>query len=139
MINLFIKKEANRNHLKYTLRCCWHSVHSGSNSWASGIASCTTNVDCTAKQRVQLIKLLRCKNWSASSKPCWHMSDITSDRGGNKIRIKRLMFCLDSSMLVFDKFTCFQHFFERKKVFFFIKILNLSQVPQLRTLTTYVK
>lgn len=54
-----------------TFRCCWHSVHSGSySSCASGIASCTTNVDCTARQRVQLIKLFLCKNWRASSKPC---------------------------------------------------------------------
>lgn len=90
-----------------TWRCCWHSVHSGSNSCASGIASWTTNVDWTAKQRVQLIKLFRWRNWSASSKPCWHIFDKTSGFGGNKMRIKRLMFCRDNSILVLAQFTYF--------------------------------
>lgn len=88
-------------------RCCWHSIHSGSKSCASGIASCTTNVDWTAKHRVQLIKLLRCKNCSASSKPCWHIFDRTSGFGGNKMRMKRFIFCRDSSILVLAQFTCF--------------------------------
>lgn len=89
----------------YTLRCCWHSVHSGSNSWVSGAASCTTKVDWTAKHRVQLIRLFRCRNCSASSKPCWHIFDSTSGFGGKRMRMKRFIFWRDNSMLVFAQFT----------------------------------
>lgn len=91
---------------KNTSRCCWHSVQSGWNTFSGWAGACTTNVDWTIKQRVQLIKLFRWRNWSASSKPCWHMSLTASTFGGNIMRTNRFIFCRDNSMLVFAKFIC---------------------------------
>lgn len=61
----------------FTCRCNWHSWHWGSYSVLSSAASEIINVDCTARHLVQLIKLLRWRKRSESSKPCLHKLERT--------------------------------------------------------------
>lgn len=87
-----------------------HDLHSG--SYCSGVCLDSTKVDWIARHRVQLIRSLRWRKWRASSNPCWHMLERISGFGGKRIRMKRLMFCLLISMLVFAKFTLKRKVFE---------------------------